>query len=720
MNRMGLTTCWKIGGQALAAAVLTAALAGCGGQAAGGTGQTDPAAGGDPAAGAPASVEVTPAVTAPPLAAEDAETGWDETATQVRFDGAAISVNGAGASADGRVLTVSAGGVYVLSGTLADGQVLIAAAEADTVRLVLDGVQIENKTGAPLYAASADKLIVTLAAGTENTLTDGGAQFVYADAAAEEPDAALFSQCDLTLNGEGTLTVNAGFGNGIGTKDDLVAAGGVFVVRAARHGLRGRDSVAVHGGSFQITAGGDGIQTNNDEDAAKGWMALLGGRFVIEAAYDAVQAETALHIADGQFEIAAGGGHGAEPADGGSDSYKGIKAGGDLTVAGGTFQIDSADDCLHTNGSAVIGGGTFLLRTGDDGVHADGGLTVGGGQIEVGASYEGLEGATVDITGGTVTLEASDDGINAAGGSSRGTDGAAGRFGRDVFGADGGAYAIRISGGAVTLHAGGDGLDSNGTIHISGGQLVSIVDSTADNSALDCEGAPTVTGGTLVYGGTGTGAGFGGDSTQSYVYLAAPIPAGAAVEVLKDGTALLTHRTAYALAMLAVSTPEIVSGEDYEIAVDGTKTAVTAGSGGTGFGPGGGGGGFGAGRPPGGEGGERPGGGFGGLPEGMDRETLRQAREIIGEAQDGTLTDEQRAQLYELGLTDEQIDQLLAMPGMGGGFPDGGGDRPADGAWPSDRPAPDGGRPSGGNRPADGAWPSDRPTPTPAPAAGTA
>ncbi|MDR0381286.1 MAG: carbohydrate-binding domain-containing protein [Oscillospiraceae bacterium] len=685
MNWRRLGNWAEIGGRMLAAAVLTAALTGCGGQAEGGIGAAGP-----PVATGVETMAVTPAVTPPPLTAEDTETGWDETATQVRFDGETISVDGAGASVDGRVLTVGAGGVYVLRGTLTDGQVLVAAAETDTVRLVLDGARIENTTGAPLYAASADKLIVTLAAGTENTLTDGGAQFAYADAAAEEPDAALFSKCDLTLNGEGTLTVDAGFGNGIGTKDDLVVAGGAFVVRAARHGLRGRDSVAVHGGSFQITAGGDGVQANNDEDAAKGWVALLGGRFAIESAHDAVQAETALHIEDGQFEIVAGGGHDAAPAtaDGSdsSDSYKGIKAAGNLTVAGGTFQIDSADDCLHTNGSAVIGGGTLLLYTGDDGVHADGALTIGGGRVEVCASYEGLEGATVDITGGTVTLEASDDGINAAGGSSRGADGTANRFGRDVFGAGGGAYAIRISGGAVTLHAGGDGLDSNGTIHISGGQVVSVVDSTADNGALDCEGALTVTGGTLVYGGTGTGAGFGEDSTQSYVYLAAPVPAGAAVEVLKDGTSLLTHQTAHALAVLAVSTPEIVSGEEYEIAVDGTKTAVTAGSGGSGFGPGGGGG-FGGGRPPGGGGDARPGGGeFGGMPEGMDRETLRQAWEIIAEAQEGALTDEQRARLSALGLTDEQIDRLLAMPGPGGGFPNGGG--PPDGVRPGDRPAP--------------------------------
>lgn len=72
------------------------------------------------------------------------------------------------------------------------------------------------------------------------------------------------------------------------------------------------------------------------------------------------------------------------------------------------------------------------------------------------------------------------------------------------------------------------------------------------------------------------------------------------------------------------------------------------------------------------------GGGFGGqggfnggqmpnMPEGLDMETMQQAMQIIRQAVDGKITDEQRTQLHDLGLTDEQIEQFLSMP-MGGGF----------------------------------------------------
>ncbi len=71
------------------------------------------------------------------------------------------------------------------------------------------------------------------------------------------------------------------------------------------------------------------------------------------------------------------------------------------------------------------------------------------------------------------------------------------------------------------------------------------------------------------------------------------------------------------------------------------------------------------------------GGGFDGgmpnMPDGFDMDTLRQAMEIIGTAMNEALTEEQRTQLHELGLSDDQIDQLLTMPvgrgGFGGGVP---------------------------------------------------
>ena len=82
-------------------------------------------------------------------------------------------------------------------------------------------------------------------------------------------------------------------------------------------------------------------------------------------------------------------------------STKGIKAGGGMYLNGGTYQIDSADDSIHSNANITIADGTYTLATGDDGVHADDALIVNGGTITVTESYEGLEGLTVTINDGT-------------------------------------------------------------------------------------------------------------------------------------------------------------------------------------------------------------------------------------------------------------------------------------------------------------------------------
>lgn len=86
-----------------------------------------------------------------------------------------------------------------------------------------------------------------------------------------------------------------------------------------------------------------------------------------------------------------------------------------MYLNGGTYQIDSADDSIHSNANITIADGTYTLATGDDGVHADDALIVNGGTITVTESYEGLEGLTVTINDGTIDITASDDGINTAG-----------------------------------------------------------------------------------------------------------------------------------------------------------------------------------------------------------------------------------------------------------------------------------------------------------------
>src|SRR5690606_31379820 len=94
-----------------------------------------------------------------------------------------------------------------------------------TVRVVLNGVELNDKDNAPFNIVEAGKVIVTLQEGTQNILSDG-ADYVYADAAADEPDAALFSKADLVINGTGALEVDGNYKDGIASKDDLLIVSG--------------------------------------------------------------------------------------------------------------------------------------------------------------------------------------------------------------------------------------------------------------------------------------------------------------------------------------------------------------------------------------------------------------------------------------------------------------------------------------------------------------
>ncbi|MDR3085095.1 MAG: carbohydrate-binding domain-containing protein [Christensenellaceae bacterium] len=599
----------------LAAAWLFLTLMGCGRAAsASDEPQEEPSAAS--VAGPSAAPSAAAALPARSPGPEDTDASFDAAlATAIRLNGESAAIDGPGASASGRVVTISAAGTYLLSGSLADGQIVVDAGKEALVRLVLNGAEITNKSGAPIYAKGCKKLLLTLAEGTKNALTDGGANFIYENEDEEEPNAALFSKGDLSINGLGSLTIDAGFQNGVVSKDALLIASGVFEINALKHGIRGNDSVEILGGEFAVQAGADAIQTNNTADAEMGWLLIEGGSFELSAGNDGLQADRALTIGGGSFRIASGGaGQAAGGSSGESSSQKGIKSGGDLVILGGSFEIDSQDDALHTNASAEISGGELSLRSGDDGIHADGDLRISGGSVTVLESYEGLEGSNVYISGGEISVVSSDDGINAAGGNDG--SGLGGRFGRDAFapGGAGGDHLLSISGGAVRVQTRSDGLDSNGSIEISGGLLISEALPERDGDALDAGGTVKFTGGTIIYAGTlSTGVNPGADSSQSYVYASAEIAAGSEISVRKDGKTLLAYTPSASIRVMAFSCPEIQAGESYEIYHSETPLATaTAGEGGGGMfgGQGGRGGAFpGGGAPEGGfpGGGQRPG-----------------------------------------------------------------------------------------------------------------
>lgn len=525
---------------------------------------------------------------------------------------------------DSDSVTITKEGTYILSGSLEGGMVVVDADELAKVQLVLDNVDISNPEGAAIYVRQADKVFITLAEGTVNTLSGGGS---YVNIDENNIDGVIFSKDDVTINGEGSLNITAVTGHGIASKDDLKVTGGFVTVSVPGHGLSGKDSVRVAGGTLNITAGKDGIHAENTTDTSKGYVYIQDGSATVDSEGDCISAGAWLQIDGGTFNLTSGKGSASETIvrdeDGNAVSTKGIKAATRMSVNGGSFHIDTQDDALHSDGGLTVSGGEYSIATGDDGLHAEETVTVAGGTVDISACYEGIEGTNVVISGGNIRLNAEDDGLNAAGGNDG--SGFGGRFGGDFGRNSGSQSSILISGGTIYVNAAGDGIDSNGNITVTGGKTYVSGPESSANGAIDYEGSAQVTGGILVaVGSSGMAMNFGENSTQGSA-LVSVSGSGAGTEVaLEDvvGNVLVSYTSESRFDSVVVSCPEMVQGGTYILRVGEEKYEIVLDSliYGNGFGGFGGMGGFGG---PGGRGGaggkeggqlNRPGGG--GMPEG--------------------------------------------------------------------------------------------------------
>lgn len=506
----------------------------------------------------------------------------------ITLSGSTAACDGSGVSISGSVVTIEKEGVYLLSGALDNGQIRIEAGDSDKVQLILDNVSISCVDSAAIYVVEADKVFLTTASGSENTLSNGGS---YVQTDDNNVDGVVFSKSDLTLNGTGSLTIRADAGHGVVSKDDLVVGSGTYVIDAASHGLSGKDSVRIANGSFTLTTGKDGIHAENADDDSLGFLYIAGGTFVIAAEGDGLSSGSYLLAEDGDFTITAGGGcanasqktdvqafgrgtwESSQTDTEETASTKGVKAAGNLTINGGSYVLDTADDGVHSNSAVTIHAGAFSIASGDDGIHADDALVVNGGTIHISQSYEGLEGMTLDLNGGEIDLTASDDGLNAAGGND--SSGFGGRGG-DQFAASEGVY-IRISGGYVHINAGGDGIDSNGDLYVTGGTVYVSGPTDNGNGALDYNGEASITGGTVIAAGSsGMAQTFGSSSTQGVITVTTgSCPAGSTIALADSGgTVLVSWQADKAFDCVVLSCPDIQVGETYTLTAGDTATEI--------------------------------------------------------------------------------------------------------------------------------------------------
>lgn len=491
-----------------------------------------------------------------------------EGSTQISFDQDKISIEGEGANEENDIVSITKAGTYVLSGTLTDGQVIVNLEEDENVQLVLNGVSLNCSNQSPLVIESVKNLYLTLADGTQNSVTDGS-EYVYADEDSDEPDAAIFSKDDLIINGTGSLNVTANYNDGIKSKDDLQIISGTVTVTAEGDGMVGKDSVSIRNGNITINAKKDGIKSSGDSDPSKGFVVIDGGIFDITAGTDGIQAITMLDINSGTFNIVTnegsanashtengamnenwgGGKDGMQPPSGdiqrpsdenadGSDSMDGTQSG--RPGRGERPQLSNGEESGDkAPGKEAAASGEASDASGDEATDvAASAMTTK--ENETSSAKALKSDYNIGIFGGTFMIDSSDDSIH----SNQSILIEAGNF--TLSSGDDGIHAdtcLEISGGSITISKSYEGLESqditinDGTIelvaaddgiNISGGS-----DGSSENgrpgqnqTTSGSTGVLTINGGTITVDASGDGLDANGSIVMSGGYVTVHGPSG--------------------------------------------------------------------------------------------------------------------------------------------------------------------------------------------------
>lgn len=489
----------------------------------------------------------------------DKEIGYSNTEySEINLSDNNITTDSKAVSIENNTITITDEGTYLISGSLSNGQIIVNAEKSDKVQLVLNGASINCDTSAPIYIKQADKVFITLEKDSENNLSNKN-EFESIDN--NNIDSVIYSKDDLTLNGLGNLTINAAYGHGIVSKDDLVITSGNYNITSANHGLQGKDSVRISEGTFTINSGKDGIHSENSDDTTLGFIYIADGIFNITAAYDGIHGAALVQIDSGTFNLTTGGGSAnastdskgnenegwgkwdkgsrpnTPPSSNDSQDPNGAK---DPSVAPdasinssqrvpddvgdkgsqtppssfesstpklqdtsieGTEDTTASAKGVKAAGSILINDGAFSIDSSDDSIHSNTNIYINNGTFNISSGDDGIHGdSEVKISNGFISISKSYEGIE--------------------------GQSIEVSGGSINLTASDDGFNaaggndnssfngrpgqnsfdsnSNCFIKISSGEIV--INALGDG--IDANGSIYISGGeTYVSGPTGNGNG---------------------------------------------------------------------------------------------------------------------------------------------------------------------------------------------------------------------
>ena len=334
----------------------------------------------------------------------DLDWSYDESeAVTITLADSASEASDSSVVIDGDTITITEEGVYVISGSLSNGQIQVNnEAEDGKIQIVLNGVDITNESSACIYVAAAEKVFITTAEGTENNLAVTG-EYVNIDD--NNIDGVIFSKDDLVLNGDGVLNIEGSTGHGVVSKDDLKVTGGTLNINSSDHGLSGKDSVRITGATISITTNEDGIHSSNedDEETTAGYIYIADGTITINAGDDGMHGDLETRIDGGDITI--------------EKAYEGIE-GQIVTVTGGTVSVTSDDDGINAGGGADGSGATSGFGGGKDmfaSSNSDCKIYIYGGEISINSSGDGVDSnGDLYIYGGTIYVDGPENDGNAA------------------------------------------------------------------------------------------------------------------------------------------------------------------------------------------------------------------------------------------------------------------------------------------------------------------
>lgn len=296
-------------------------------------------------------------------------------------------------------VTITEAGVYVISGLSKETTIVVEADDEAKVQLVLDSVSITNTDFPCIYVKNADKVFVTTAEGTSNTLTVTG---TFAADGTTNTDAVIFSKDDLVMNGLGTLNIVSS-DNGIACKDDLKVTGGTINIDCVDAALEANDSIAIADGEINIDSDSDGLHAENDDDDSVGYIYICGGTITINAGDDGIHATTICQIDDGDLTVRA-----AEAVEG---TW--------IQINGGSLALTATDDGINASQKSnayticlEINGGELSVDMGQgdtDAIDSNGNLYINGGTVSINAQspfdYDGIgqyNGGTIYVNGNQI------------------------------------------------------------------------------------------------------------------------------------------------------------------------------------------------------------------------------------------------------------------------------------------------------------------------------